>query len=278
MLAGTFEELALRADGDIDVALGAALIARDVYGNLDVGGVLERFDDLAKNLAPLAEFPPLEQAKRLSHHVYETLGFHGNESDYYDPRNSLLPDVLERRTGIPISLGLVYSEIGKRRGVVTRGISFPGHFLVSVGQKYVVYIDPFFHGRVLESPDLQTLLGRVAGQAGKKTETLLAVYKHLTPATSRAILQRWLMNLRSIYLQRNDTARAMLVLDRLVCLSPGLAWPLRERGLLAARLGAVEAARADLERALDLCKDAKLEGEQIQEELDKLRPKQRTLN
>lgn len=268
----TFEQLAGKADDDIDVALGAALIARDVYGTLDVVALLAKFDDLAAKLGALADLPALEQASKLGRHVYDTLGFHGNETDYYDPKNSLLPDVLERRTGIPISLALVYGEIGKRRGVVTRGISFPGHFLVRIEDPHApVYVDPFFRGRVLDPPDLQALLGKVAGQAGqKKAETVIELHKHLAPASGRAILQRWLMNLRSIYLQRGDNARAMLVLDRLVSLSPGLAWPLRERGLLAARLGALETAQADLERALALCKDDKSSAEQLRGDLARM--------
>jgi regulator of sirC expression with transglutaminase-like and TPR domain len=280
MAVETFEDFAAAPGDEIDVAIGAALIARDVYGSLDVAKLLARFDDLASRLEPLAGMPASEQAQRLARHVYDTLGFHGNEADYYDPRNSLLPDVLERRTGIPISLALVYGEIGRRRGAVPRGISFPGHFLVRLDDPAgSVYVDPFFRGRLLESPDLQTLLGKVAGQAGQaKAGTMLELQKHLEPATGRAILQRWLMNLRSIYLQRGDNARAMLVLDRLVTLSPGLAWPLRERGLLAARLGSLQTARSDLERALELCKDDKNSAEQIRGDLAKITPRKGMLN
>lgn len=279
MAVETFEELAAPAGDDIDVAVGAALIARDVYGSLDVAKLLARFDDLAAKLEPLAGMPPAEQAQRLARHIYDTLGFQGNEADYYDPRNSLLPDVLERRTGIPISLALVYAEIARRRGAIPQGISFPGHFLVRLDGSSPVYVDPFFRGRLLESPDLQQLLGKVAGQAGQaKAATALELQKHLEPATGRAILQRWLMNLRGIYLQRGDNARAMLVLDRLVTLSPGLAWPLRERGLLAARLGSLQTAVSDLERALELCKDDKKSAEQIKDDLAKIAPRKGMLN
>lgn len=278
MVVETFEQLAGKGGDDIDVALGAALIARDVYGSLDVAALLGKFDDLAQRLEPLGELPAPEQAVRLARHVYDTLGFHGNETDYYDPRNSLLPDVIERRTGIPISLALVYGEIARRRGVETRGISFPGHFLVRIEDPNTpVYVDPFFRGRALDSPDLHALLTKVAGQAGKK-ETVLELHKHLVPASGRAILQRWLMNMRGIHLQRGENARAMLVLDRLVTLSPGLAWPLRERGLLAARLNAFDQARADLEKALALCKDDKNSIEQIRGDLERIAPRKGMLN
>lgn len=252
-----FDELAAQGDDAIDVAVGAALIARDVYGSLDVGALLARFDDLANGLPSLEGLPALEQARRLSGHVYGTLCFHGNEKCYYDPRNSLLPDVIEQRTGIPISLALVYQEVGRRRGVRTDGISFPGHFLVQVREagsaltpaEPPVYVDPFFGGRVLGAGDLGHLFQSVAAQASLKMGEK-DLRDQLVPATPRAILVRWLMNLRGVYLQRGDRARALVVLDRLVSLSQGARWALRERGVLAAQLGAVESGRSDLERAL----------------------------
>ena len=119
----TFEELAARSDDDIDVALGAALIARDVYPEVDVTTLLGRLDDLAAPLAAaaFADRPAHGQADGLAHYMYDTCGFTGNEADYYDPKNSLLPDVLDRRLGIPISLALVYCELAKRAGdTITR--------------------------------------------------------------------------------------------------------------------------------------------------------------
>lgn len=283
MVARTFEELAAAPGDDLDVALGAALIARDVYGGLDVPALLGRLDELADGLEPLGALPAGEQAGRLVMHVCGTLGFRGNEADYYDPRNSLLPDVLDRRLGIPISLALVLAEIGWRRGAVVRGISFPGHFLVRVDGRDAegaVYLDPFFGGKQLEAPDLQALLGKVSAQAGRPGEahTAAELHRYLEPASGRVILQRWLMNLRSIYLHRGDDARALLVLDRLVSLTPGQAWALRERGLLAAKLGAVEAAHADLERALDLCAAEQNVAAQIRDEIVRLRPRRGVLH
>src|SRR5262249_18354158 len=130
----TFEELARRPDDEIDVALGAALVARDVHGNIGVAELLDGLDALAEPLLArgLHALPADEQTRAHSHHVYEVLGFRGNESEYYDPRNSLLSDVLERRLGIPISLAMVYCEIARRVGVPARGVGFPGHFLVRI--------------------------------------------------------------------------------------------------------------------------------------------------
>jgi regulator of sirC expression with transglutaminase-like and TPR domain len=183
--------------------------------------------------------------------LYGTLGFHGNDKDYYDPRNSLINDVLERRLGIPISLAVVYCETARRLGVPARGVGFPGHFIVRIDRPYAVgqeplYVDPFFSGRSLDEAALNRMIARALGpDATLKPE-------HLAPATSRAILVRILTNLKAIYLQRGDHARAHLALDRIVTLAPNAANALKERGLVAAKLGATEAARADLARVLEL--------------------------
>jgi regulator of sirC expression with transglutaminase-like and TPR domain len=259
MAGPTFEQLAASA-GDLDVALGAALIARDVYGTLDVGKLLARFDDLAAGVkdAGLGAMNATDAAAALAKHVYGALGFAGNEDDYYDPKNSLLCDVLDRKRGIPISLALVYCEVAKRAGVRAEGVAFPGHFLVRVFGKDgdEVLVDPFYGGRLLDDAALAEIYERVADQASARKpsrEESARVLAEMTVAASpRAFLSRWLMNLRSVYLSRGELPRAMLVVDRLVTLHPRDRTLLRDRGLLAARLGATAAAREDLARALAL--------------------------
>ncbi len=242
----TFEQLALLPDELIDVATGAALIARDAYGRLDIDRLSARFDEMAAPLIAcgIAAQPVEQQVQLLSSHMYETLGFRGNEQDYYDPKNSLLPDVLDRRLGIPITLALVYCEVARRCGVRARGVSFPGHFLVRVDaverEDAPVAVDPFFGGRRLDEPGLQKLLERAS------PSQKFSISEHLAPATSRTMLVRMLINLKWIYATRGDFARALLALDRIISLTPDSVPAIRERGLLAVRLGAVEAARADL--------------------------------
>ncbi len=247
----TFDKLA-SAGEDLDIALGAALIARDAYASLDVTKLLARFDDLAEPLQNrgLDRASARDAAVTISQHLYVTLGFAGNEADYYDPKNSLLSDVLDRKLGIPISLALVYCEVARRVGVVAEGVSFPGHFLVCVrsGDENVL-VDPFYRGRVLDDAALGALLERVAGQAGVAAKVTPLMIAKTTP---RAFLSRWLMNLRSVYLARGELPRALLAVDRLVALSPGDKALLRDRGLLSARLGATSGAREDLERVLAL--------------------------
>lgn len=274
-----FEELASEPDDRIDVALGAALIARDVHPNLDVRGVVASLDELAAPLVArgLSGRPLRAQAEELARHVYERCGFKGNESDYYDPRNSLISDVLERRLGIPITLAVVYCEVARRAGVLARGVSFPGHFLVRLdapaGGEPPVFVDPFFGGRVLDEEGLRGLYRRVTGREEAVSAELLA------PASPRSVLHRMLVNLRAVYLSRGDMARAMLTIDRILCLAPDAAEPLRERGLLSARLGATEAALADLERFLAVA-PASAEAPQIRARIAELkeRAKTRALN
>jgi regulator of sirC expression with transglutaminase-like and TPR domain len=272
----SFEQLAALPDESVDVAVGAALLARDTYANLDVDRLLARFDDLAAPLAKgdLRSFAPERQAMAVSTYLYEELGFRGNEQDYYDPKNSLLPDVIERKLGIPITLALVYCEVAARAGVRARGVSFPGHFLVRVdtaaSEDAPVLVDPFFGGRTLDDAALQKLLER-ASPSQKLTP------EHLAAAAPRAMLVRMLINLKWIHATRGDFARALLALDRIISLTPDSVPALRERGLLAARLGAVEAARADLSRLLELVPQAP-DANSIRERLEELRSRTTLLN
>jgi regulator of sirC expression with transglutaminase-like and TPR domain len=273
----TFEQLAALPDELIDVATGAALIARDAYARLDLDRLSARFDEMAAPLIArgVAAMPVDDQVQIVSSYLYEELGFRGNEHDYYDPKNSLLPDVLDRRLGIPITLALVYCEVATRAGVRARGVSFPGHFLVRVDaagrEDAPVAVDPFFNGRRLDEPGLQKLLERAS-----PSQKFVAA-EHLAPATPRAMLVRMLINLKWIYATRGDFARALLALDRIICLTPDSVPALRERGLLAVRLGAVEAARADLSRLLELVPQAP-DASTIRKQLEELRSKAAVLN
>jgi regulator of sirC expression with transglutaminase-like and TPR domain len=273
----TFEALAALPDELVDVATGAALIARDAYGTIDVDRLLARFDDLAAPLAgrDLAALSPEDQADAVSDYLYGTLDFRGNEADYYDPRNSLLPDVLDRKLGIPITLALVYCEVARRVGVRARGVSFPGHFLVRVDARdredAPVAVNPFFGGRRLDDAGLKRLLQRAAPSQSYSAD------EHLAAASARTMLVRMLINLKWVHATRGDFARALLALDRIISLTPDSAPALRERGLLAARLGAVEAAREDLSRLLELVPQAP-DANSIRERLEELRGKRSVLN
>lgn len=206
----TFEQLAREPDEAIDVALGAALIAKDVYEELDVDALLTKLAQLAGPLdgGALAGLPLREQAEAVSER-FRALDFRGNAADYYDVRNSLLPDVLERRTGIPITLTLVWCAIARRAGVSAHGVAFPGHFFARVdappalGGPVVspVFVDPFHGGRLVPHVDTR--------------DPAL-----LEPATSRATLVRMLTNLKAIWSARGEHARAFAVIGRIALLAP----------------------------------------------------------
>jgi regulator of sirC expression with transglutaminase-like and TPR domain len=288
-LPTSLQELAAQPDGQIDVALGAALIAKDVYPHIEPGALLDQLDEMAAPLfrLRLEEKTSVEQAKLLGEHVYGTLGFRGNEADYYDPKNSLLSDVLERRVGIPITLAIVYCEIARRVGVLAHGVGFPGHFLVRVDQPgrraggsaladwargASIAVDPFFQGRILDEPTIERLLQRALGP-----DQTLRPEEHLAPSPSRIVLVRVLTNLKAIYMTRGDHARAHLAADRILLFTPNSPAILRERGALAARLGAHESAKADLARALELEPEAN-EAPAIRNQLAHLERKARSLN
>jgi regulator of sirC expression with transglutaminase-like and TPR domain len=245
-----FHSFAEQPDAELDLVTGAFLIAKDAYPALDIAAQRERFEALAAPLRGqgLERAPVLTQTAVLSRYLYEACGFRGNRADYYDPRNSFLNDVLDRRLGIPITLAIVYIELARSLGVRARGVGFPGHFLIRVEHEVAgeaVIVDPFGSGAVLDKTDLERLLRPSSGAARTLQPSMLA------PTPTRHILARMLMNLRGIYTTRGDYPRLLLVLDRLIDLIPDVANEVRDRGLLWAKLGAPGAAIDDLKRYLE---------------------------
>ena len=182
----SFEEFVRLPDVELDVVRGAALIAKDVDPNVDVEATMRNVADLARDIPDLHGHPPEEQARAITQR-FRDLGFHGNTDEYYDAKNSLLPDVLERRTGIPITLSILYCEIARRAKVLARGVAFPGHFLVRVddpetplGKTQIV--DPFGNGRLVDDTAAKELLRRALGEGTDLHPSLFV------PASPRAIL------------------------------------------------------------------------------------------
>jgi regulator of sirC expression with transglutaminase-like and TPR domain len=209
-----FAHVVSRPEDELDLAQAALLIAEPEYPGLDLPHYLDRLDRLAAAAREriASGQPDLTSIARFLH---EELGFHGNAEDYYDPRNSYLNEVLDRRTGIPITLALVLLEVARRAGVTASGVSFPGHFLVRSGD---TILDPF-DGRPLDLEGLRELQARVTGQVGDPDPELLQ------PATKRQILSRMLNNLRGIWQSRGDTRRVREVVERLEVLQPTVATP-----------------------------------------------------
>lgn len=216
-----FAHVAARSDAELDLAQAALLIAEDEYPGLDVAAYVERLDAFAETArVRLADVDKpgdrrtVLRLERVLAFFYRELGFHGNAVDYYDPRNSWLNDVIDRRTGIPITLAVVLLEILGRAGVEASGVSFPGHFLVRApGPQGPLFVDPF-DGRILSREDLRELHGRIAGEPSDPDPRLLE------PAGKRAVLVRMLHNLRGIFAAKGDRPRLRAVLERLEILTP----------------------------------------------------------
>jgi regulator of sirC expression with transglutaminase-like and TPR domain len=218
-----FTHLVRKPQGKLDLERAALLIAEPEYPGLDIGRYVARLDELGAltrarlettGLRP-ASAPPSVALPHLLGFLYGELGFRGNVSDYYDPRNSFLNEVLDRRTGIPISLALVLMAVARRAGLAIDGVSFPGHFLARTAgdDGHPVFIDPF-DGRILSGGDLHGLWEQVTGNPGPIDQTFLQ------PATRCQILARMLNNLRAIYEVRGDGRRLCQVLARLAILNP----------------------------------------------------------
>jgi len=242
-----FAEIVSRPEAEIDLAEAALWLSAEERPGLDVDRWLAALDGLAaaarRRLAGIADGPGADLARleRLCDLLFVELGFGGDREDYYDPANSFLDRVLERRRGIPITLAVVLLEIGRRAGVPLVGVGFPCHFLVRCARHPQVLLDPF-EGTLLTADDCRRLLARVCGGHIPFHPRLLA------PVGPRAILHRMLNNLRALYLARGDEARTLAALDRMLLLAPDDAVHLRERGLLRLGRGEVAAAVDDLAR------------------------------
>lgn len=245
--------------------MAALLIARIEYPTLDVRPYLTQLDALGREAAqrlsavsPRATRPARVDPERhaavlaLNQFLFDELQFTGNTGRYQDPRNSFLNEVLERRTGIPISLAVVYMEVARRAGLDIEGINFPGHFLLrcparsEFGYSADLIIDAFHGGAILSEDACRVLLRRSEGD-----DAMLE--RHLSgQATKRQILARMLLNLKHLYVQMNSFPQALEVTELLLAIEPTATHELRDRGLIAYHLNDLSSALRDLQRYLAL--------------------------
>src|SRR5271170_1808684 len=240
-----FSKLAAREP--IPLARGALLIAKEEYPALDIENYLERFADLAREAEPLvrAGADTIAKIQALSEFLFRRKGFEGNREHFSDPRNSFLNDVLERRLGIPITLSLIYIEIGRRLGLNLFGISFPAHFLVkAVDERGELIIDPFNGGSILGLDEIRARLAQIYGQPVDLHPSMLKA------VGARHILSRMLRNLKNLYVTGSDWTRALSALDRILLLDPRSLDELLERGGLYEKLECFSAALDDFQSFL----------------------------
>jgi len=240
--------MAARPEADVDLAEASLLIAGAEYPDLDPAVYLARLDELASALRREAGDVSGEDAvPALNRLLFEREGFRGNTEDYYDPRNSFLNDVLDRRTGIPISLCTVYMEVARRAGLSVEGVGLPGHFVVRLASSPApLLVDPFHAGAVITIEDCQRRLDRIYSGRLRLEPSMLA------PCGRKAILSRMVRNLKGIYVKAGDYARALRAVEMLRILDPDSVDELRDRGALYAALDCYAAAASDLESYLAL--------------------------
>jgi regulator of sirC expression with transglutaminase-like and TPR domain len=256
-----FEKILAEKEERIDLARACLMIAQDAYPGLDVDRYLGDIERMAIRLR--GRIPQSGQAEErvvaLNQFLYGDLGYWGNTEDYYDPRNSYLNEVLDRRTGIPITLGIVYIELGRRVGLPLEGVSFPGHFLVRLRLRGgTLVLDPFTGGAPQAEDELRRRLERVVpDQArGGVPLTELPLEQFLEPASKRQILSRVLRNLKGIYREKDKPERMLEVLNRMLVVSPDASGERRDRGYLYQRLECWRPALKDLTDYLEREPDA----------------------
>lgn len=248
-----FADVVGKPEPQIDLALAALLIAAEQYPQLAPEPYLRRLDELAERARDRLwdETAPIVMVQEVSRVLFEEEGFRGNRMEYYDPRNSFLNDVIDRRMGIPITLSILYLEVGWRLGIPLHGVNFPGHFLVRYpGEAVQLLVDPFQNGMVRFEDEAQDLLDHVYGGSVRMQPDFLR------RADRRDILVRLLSNLKGNYLNRRDDVRALSAIERVLIVRPDSADDERDRGIVLTRLGREREAAAALQRYLELVPDA----------------------
>jgi regulator of sirC expression with transglutaminase-like and TPR domain len=251
-----YKEFRQAVDGGedkIDLGRAALTLAAADYPDLEIDVYVARIDQLAAEAQARlgSESDVYRTLAVLNDVLFRQHGFRGNRDNYFDPRNSFLNEVLDRRTGIPISLSVLYMEVAQKIALPLQGVGFPGHFLVkytAVNEEIV--IDPFNQGEIRSRKHLQTMLNRLyGGKVSFDPEFLAAISK-------KQILMRMLNNLQLIYLRENDLIKGLSIVERLLILDPASAEGIRDRGIIYSKLECFKQALEDLRGYLRLAPQA----------------------
>ena len=236
-----------RSDESINLARASLYLAQAEYPELDISKYLQQLDLIAEDIAIKlpSERYPLQIIKTINHHLYNYLEFRGNNQDYYNPKNSFLNDVIELRTGIPLTLSIIYLEIAKRLNFPMLGIGMPGHFIIRPDFKEAgIFVDAFNQGEILFKEDCEAKLQQLYQQPVKLEA------RFLESVNNRQILARMLTNLKQIFLHRRKYNNVLAVISGLPILFPNNPHELRDRGLLHYELNHLQAAYQDLQAYL----------------------------
>jgi regulator of sirC expression with transglutaminase-like and TPR domain len=268
----TWADLVRAPEPEIDLGLAALAVSRVEYPGLVAGRHLEHLDALAARSGARDVEDPLRALHRLREFLFDEEGFRGNTDDYYDPGNSCLNQVLDRKLGIPITLSVLMIEVGRRAGLRIHGVGLPGHFVVSatVGTESML-LDPFDGGTMLTQESATEVVARALG----RRVTLTA--EHFAPVTKRHILTRMLVNLKGTYVRREEWAKSLAVVDHLVVLGGERSVYVRDRGSLLIKLGELLRGAAEWERYLKAHPEA-TDGDKVKRDLRRVRQRLATLN
>ncbi len=229
-----FTDIVTGPENRLDLGRAALLIASEQYPGLDILRYVAKLEAMAAAVRPRVSTAdePILEIEHLNTYLFEERGFRGNSEAYYDPRNSFLNDVLDRRLGIPITISVVYMEVGRRVGMPLQGVGMPGHFIVKYTQPgEELYIDPFNKGRVLSRQACEELIQQVYGEARPFQEAFLAA------VTKKQIVSRLLVNLKAIYIHTKDYLKALSVVERLLIVQPNDQQELKDRAALRNLIG-----------------------------------------
>ncbi len=257
-----------RADESIRLEYAALLIAAEdeAHRKIDITEYLSRLASLGLEAETRVAGAAGAAVEAFNNFLFEEAGFAGNQLDYYEPANSYLNRVLERRMGIPITLSIIYMEVGRKAGLQVDGIGLPGHFIVRARESNAVesvLVDPF-HGKTLGLEDCQDRLDEVYGGQVALTD------EHLRAATTREILVRLLTNLKAIYARANLHLQTLSIIERILLLTPLDPGEHRDRGTLLAQLERLPEAIAEMEAYLQMQPRA-TDAEQVREQLHALK-------
>jgi regulator of sirC expression with transglutaminase-like and TPR domain len=269
-----FADIVSRHESDINLAEAALVIAAEEYPRLDIALYLEKLENFGNRVRERVETAATtaDLVASLNAVLFDELGFQGNRENYYDPRNSFLNEVIDRRTGIPITLSVVYIDVARQIGFSVHGIGLPGHFIVGhFNPVEDFFIDVFNGGRLLTENALADLVSGMSGGRMQFNST------HLMPVTKKQILTRMLSNLLGIYAGSQDYRRAIASIERILLIMPDSLPHIRDYGLLLAHIEKNGSAIEQLEKYLRRLPDAE-DAETIKEQIKKLKQAQARLN
>ncbi|HEX3558114.1 MAG TPA: transglutaminase-like domain-containing protein [Pyrinomonadaceae bacterium] len=270
---GRFAAEVSQPGGAINLARAALLVGEEEEPRrFDINRCLARLDEMGEEARARVRSEGGSAVAALNRYLFEEQGFAGNEADYYDPRNSMLQHVLARRAGIPITLSIVYIEVGRRVGLRVEGVGLPGHFLVraSEGEGEGVLVDPF-NRKLTDREECQKRLDVIYDGRLALSE------EHLRAVGVRGILARVLGNLKAVYVQAQLFRRALAAVERILLLTPHDLDERRDRGMLLAQLNRMPEAISETQGYLNLSPDA-ADAEVVREQLKKMHLRQAMLN